>query len=153
MVISISQIKNLRQKTGAGVMDCRRALEETNGSREKAETLLRKWGIERSEKKKERVTRAGIVDSYVHAGGKVGVLLEIACETDFVAKTDDFKNLSHEICLQIASMNPKDTKALLSQEYIRDPKINIETLVKQVIGKVGENIRLVHFSRFQLGEK
>lgn len=152
-MISIDQIKNLREKTGAGIMDCRRALEETKGNAQKAEELLKKWGIEKAEKKAGRETSAGLVDSYIHPGGKVGVLVELLCETDFVAKTDDFKNLAHELCLQVASMNPKDVKTLLSQEYIRDPAVTIEKLVKQVIGKLGENITIARFLRVQLGEK
>ncbi|OGG27132.1 translation elongation factor Ts [Candidatus Gottesmanbacteria bacterium RIFCSPLOWO2_01_FULL_39_12b] len=146
----MDQLKKLRQKTGAGVMDCRKALEETKGDEKKAEDLLQKWGIEKSEKKADRQTKAGIIDSYIH-GGKVGVMLELLCETDFVAKTDDFKNLSHELCLQIASMNPKDVKTLESQEYIRDPKIIIRDLIKQTIGKLGENITVSRFTRYQLG--
>ncbi len=151
-MISIDQIKSLREKTGAGVMDCRRALEETKGNAKMAEELLKKWGIEKSEKKADRETKAGTIDSYIH-GGKVGVLLELLCETDFVARTDDFKNLSHELCLQIASMNPRDVKTLLSQEYIRDPKTKIEDLVKQTIGKLGENISISRFIRYELGSK
>ncbi len=131
-------------------MDCRRALEETKGNAKTAEELLKKWGIEKSEKKADRETKAGMIHSYIH-GGKVGVLLELLCETDFVARTDDFKNLSHELCLQIASMNPRDVKTLLSQEYIRDPKTKIEYLVKQTIGKLGENIIISRFTRYQLG--
>jgi elongation factor Ts len=151
-MIKVEDIKKLREKTGGGVMDCRRALDETKGDFAKATELLKKWGVEKSEKKLSRETKAGIIESYVH-GSKVGVLLEILCETDFVARTDDFKNLAHEICLQIASMDPKDVKALLKQEYIRDPKITIETLVKQVIGKLGENITVSRFSRLVLGQK
>lgn len=132
-------------------MDCRRALEETKGDGIKAEELLKKWGIEKAEKKTDRETKAGIVDSYIHSGGKVGVLLELLCETDFVARTDDFKNLSHELCLQIASMDPKDPKTLLTQEYIRDTSLTIDKLVKQVIGKLGENITIARFIRYQLG--
>jgi elongation factor Ts len=150
-MITIEQIKKLREKTQAGVMECRKALDEAKGDSKKAEELLKKWGVERAEKKSDRETKSGIVDSYVHAG-KVGVLLEILCETDFVAKTDDFKNLSHEICLQIASMEPKDVKALLKQEYIRDAKVTIENLIKQTIGKLGENITISKFSRLELGK-
>ncbi len=153
MIISTDQIKKLRETTGGGVMECKRALEETRGDTEKAADLLKKWGIEKSEKKADRATNAGIIDSYIHSGGKVGVLLEIVCETDFVARTDDFKKLSHEICLQIASMNPKDVPALLRQEYIRDQSLVIGDLVKQMIGKLGENIQISRFSRFQLVEK
>lgn len=150
-MISVDDIKKLRGKTGAGVMDCRRALEETKGDMKKAEELLNKWGIEKSEKKADRETKSGMIDSYVHVG-RVGVLLELLCETDFVARTDDFKNLSHELCLQIASMNPKDVKTLLLQEYIRDPKTKIEDLVKQTIGKLGENIIVSRFTRYELGK-
>lgn len=152
-MISIDHIKKLREKTGAGVMDCRRALEQAKGDEKKAIELLNKWGIEKSEKKEGRETKAGIIDSYIHSGSKVGVLLELLCETDFVARTDDFKKLSHELCLQISSMNPKDVKTLLSQEYIRDPKLTVEALVKQTIGKLGENIQIARFIRFKLGEK
>lgn len=150
---TIDQIKKLREKTGAGIMDCRRALEEMGGNEKKAEVLLKKWGIEKAGKKTGRTTSAGIIESYIHAGGKVGTMITLLCETDFVAKTDDFKNLAHELCLQIASMNPKDVKALLRQEYIRDPSITVEELVKQVIGKLGENITVARFIRYSLGEK
>lgn len=152
-MISIGQIKKLREKTGAGVMECRKALEQSKGDEKVASQLLKKWGTEKAEKKTDRATKSGIIASYVHAGGKVGVLLELLCETDFVAKTDDFKQLAHEIVLQIASMNPKDVKALLTQEYIRDPKVTIEKLVKETIGKIGENITISRFIRYQLGEK
>lgn len=132
-------------------MDCRRALEETKGNAQKAEELLKKWGIEKSEKKADRETKSGMIDSYIHRG-RVGVLLELLCETDFVARTDDFKNLAHELCLQIASMDPKDVKTLMNQEYIRDPQTKIEDLVKQTIGKLGENITVSRFTRYELGK-
>ncbi|KKR31761.1 MAG: Elongation factor Ts [Candidatus Gottesmanbacteria bacterium GW2011_GWC2_39_8] len=152
-MISVDQIKKLREKTSAGVMDCRKALEESNGDEKKAEELLNKWGVEKAAKKVDRVTGAGAIESYVHAGGKVGVLVELLCETDFVAKTEDFKKLSHEICLQVASMNPKDAKELLKQEYIRDPSVTIENLIKATIGKLGENITVGRISRIALGRK
>ena len=153
MTVTVTDIKKLREKTGGGVMECRKALEEARGDFKKAGELLNKWGIERSEKKADRETGAGIVDAYIHAGGKVGVLLELKCETDFVARTDDFKKLSHELCLQISSMEPKDIKSLFKQEYIRDPKIKIEDLIKGVIGKLGENMTVARLQRFKLGEK
>jgi len=149
----IDQIKKIREITGAGVMDCRRALLEAKGDEKKALALLKKWGIEKSEKKVNRATKAGLIESYVHAGGKVGVMLEILCETDFVEKTEDFQRLAHEICLQIASMKPKDVKTLLKQEYIRDSSDTIESLIKITIGKLGENIVVKRFERFELGEK
>jgi len=152
-MITIDKIKKLREETGAGVMDCRRALEKTKGDEKKAAELLKKWGIEKSEEKSLRETKSGMIASYVHAGGKVGVLVELLCETDFVGRTDDFQKLAHEICLQIASMEPKDVPSLLKQEYIRDQSKTIEQLVKETIGKLGENITISRFSRFQLGEK
>lgn len=152
-MISISQIKKLREKTAAGVMECRKALQVSNGDEKKATELLKKWGIEKSAKKAYRETKAGIIDSYIHTGGKVGVLIELLCETDFVARTDDFKKLAHEICLQISSMNPADVKSLLNQEYIRDPKLTVNNLIKQTIGKLGENISVSRIIRFQIGEK
>ncbi len=152
-MITIDQIKKLREATSGGVMDCRRALVESKGDEKKAEELLKKWGVEKAEKKTDRVTKSGIIDSYIHANGKVGVLIELLCETDFVAKTDDFKSLAHELCLQIASMNPKDVKALLKQEYIRDTALTIDKLIKQVIGKLGENITISKIHRFQIGEE
>ena len=151
-MITIDQIKKLREKTSYGIMDCRKALEQAGGVEKKAEELLKKWGLEKAEKKAERVTKAGIIDTYIHAS-KVGVMLEILCETDFVAKTEDFRNLSHEVCLQIASMSPRDVGELLKQEYVRDPAVTIENLVKQTIGKLGENITVSRFMRFQLGGK
>ena len=149
-MVKIEQIVKLREKTSAGVMECRKALEEAKGDEKKAEELLKKWGVEKAEKKTGRSTKAGIIDSYIHGEGKVGVILELLCETDFVARTEDFKKLSHELCLQIASMKPKDVKILLSQEYIRDPSVKIGDLVKQTIGKLGENITLSRFTRFSL---
>ncbi|OGF99154.1 translation elongation factor Ts [Candidatus Gottesmanbacteria bacterium RBG_13_37_7] len=152
-MITIDQLKKLREKTGAGVMDCKRALEEAKGDEKKATDLLNKWGVEKAAKKEDRETKAGAIDSYIHLDGRVGVLMEIQCETDFVARTDDFKSLSHELCLQIASMEPKDVKALLKQEYIRDPSVKIGDLIKRTIGKLGENIQIIRFTRFQLGKK
>lgn len=132
-------------------MECRKALEEVKGDEKKALELLQKWGIEKSEKKAGRQTKAGIIESYIHAGAKVGVLLELLCETDFVARTADFKNLAHELSLQVASMNPQDVQTLAKQEYIRDPKLKIEDLLKQTIAKLGENIIISRFTRYQLG--
>ncbi len=145
-MISVELIKKLREKTGAGIADCRNALEETKGDLAKAEEVLKKKGLEKATKKTERETHQGRVFSYVHAG-KIGVLVSLQCETDFVAKTEEFQDLGKEICLQIASMNPKDTKELESQEYIRDPQQKIGDMIKSVIGKLGENIKVGSFSR------
>lgn len=147
--MNIDLIKKLRDETQASIADCRSALEECGGDYRRAIEWLKKRGIEKAEKKADRQTSAGIVDSYVH-NGKAGVLLTLLCETDFVARTAEFKNLAHEIALQISAMNPKDVKSLLSQEYIRDPQMTIEQLIKSVIGKIGENIVVREFSRLEL---
>jgi elongation factor Ts len=151
MDISLDLLKQLRQETSAGVSDCRQALEDAKGDYAKAKKLLMERGIEKAAKKSDRETGSGLVEAYVH-GGKVGVLVEVRCETDFVARTDDYKALAHEIALQIAAIAPKDVKALLASEYIRDPKLTIEALIKQTIAKVGENITLGKFTRMVLGE-
>lgn len=152
MKITLEQIKELREKTGAGIMECRRALEEANGEIKKAEKILLERGIEKAEKKEGRATSQGLVDAYVHGGGKIGVLVEVSCETDFVARTDDFKKLTHELCLQIASMEPKTVEVLLAQPYIRDASMTVLDLVKSTIGKLGENIVVKRFTRMTLGE-
>lgn len=151
MSISIDLIKKLRDKTQASVSDCRWALEEASSDLKKAEELLSKKGIEKAGKKGDRTASEGLIESYIHQNGKVGALVELACETDFVARTDEFKSLAHEISMQVAAMNPKDVKSLLSQEYIRDGSKTIETIIKETIAKLGENIILKRFQRFQLG--
>ena len=150
MVVDIKLIKQLRDETQASVADCRVVLEEAKGNYEKAVELLKKKGIERAEKKATRETGQGLIESYIHQNGKVGVLVKVLCETDFVVRTDDFKHLLHEIAMQIAAMNPKDVAALLKQEYIRDGSVTIENLIKQTIGKLGENIVVKEFSRFEI---
>lgn len=151
MNISVDDIKKLREETGAGIADCRTALEEAGGDGQKAKEILKKKGLDKAAEKSEREVKAGIVETYSH-GGKVGVLVELLCETDFVAKTDDFKNLAHELALQIASMKPESVGDLLEQDYIRDPSQKIEVLVKEVIAKLGENIQIGRFERIALGE-
>lgn len=152
MQINLDDLKKLRAETSAGVSDCRQALEDAGGNFEKAKKLIAERGLEKATKKEGKETSQGIVESYIHAGGKVGVLVELRCETDFVARTDEFKKLAHELCLQIAAMNPKDVKALLAGEYIRDASQKISDLVKGTIAKVGENITVFRFTRLQLGE-
>jgi elongation factor Ts len=150
MKIDIKLIKQLREEAQVSIADCTKALTEAKGDFEKAIELLKKRGIERAEKKADRETAQGLIESYIHQNGKVGVLLEILCETDFVARTEDFKRLAHEIAMQIAAMNPKDVEALLKQEYIRDGSVTIENLIKQTIGKLGENIVIKQFTRFEI---
>ena len=151
MAVDVSLIKKLREKTGAGVADCREALEESKNDLKKAEEILTKKGFEKAAKKSDRETKAGLVESYVHQG-RVGAMVELLCETDFVARTDEFKALAQEVAMQVASMNPKDSATLLKQEYIRDPQKTIADLVKEVIAKLGENITVGRISRFELGK-
>ena len=141
----IEKIKKLRELTGGGIADCREALEQTKDL-DAAVKYLKKKGLEKAEKKSVRETHQGRVFSYVH-GGKIGVLVALLCETDFVAKTDEFNNLGKELCLQIASMNPENINQLLKQESIRDPKLIINDMIKTVIGKLGENIKVDGFTR------
>lgn len=150
MNISAQQIKELRELTQAGFSDCKKALEEAKGDIKKAEEILRKQGYDKAAKKADRETGQGLVSSYVHQNGKIGVLISLLCETDFVARTDEFKNLGHEIAMQIAAMNPKDTDSLLKQEYIRDGSRSIDDLVKETIAKLGENIKVKDFQRSEI---
>jgi elongation factor Ts len=163
--ISLDLIKELRERSGAGIMDCKRALEATAGSLDKAAALLVEQGIARAEKKADRATAQGLVESYIHAG-RIGALVEVNCETDFVARTDEFKNLVHEIAMHIAATSPKvvseeeysedmqgskEENVLLLQPYVRDPSKTIRQLITETIGKTGENIQIRRFARFELG--
>lgn len=150
MQVSLDDLKKLREETSAGVSDCRQALEDSGGDYERAKKLLIERGIEKAAKKADRETAQGIIESYVHAG-KIGVLVELRCETDFVARNEEFKKLAHEVALQVASMNPKDVEELLKSLYIRDPKLTIADLVKLTIAKTGENIMVARFARLELG--
>lgn len=152
MNISLDQIKKLRKESQAGISDCRSALEDAGGNYEKAKKLLTERGFEKAAKKEGKVTEQGLIESYIHANGKIGVLVEVRCETDFVARNDEFKKLAHEIAMQIAAMNPKNIKILLASPYIRDESLTIDALIKQTIAKVGENITVARFLRYQLGE-
>jgi len=148
--VDISLLKKLRNETSASIADCRKALEETENDYAKAIEWLKKRGLEKAAKKADRETSQGLIESYVH-NGRIGVLVELLCETDFVAKTDEFKHLAREIAMQISAMNPKDMEALLQQEYIRDASQTIEQMVKSTIGKLGENITVKRFHRIELG--
>jgi len=150
-MISSEMVGRLRAETGAGVMDCKKALEETKGDYEKAKKILADNAQAIAKKKQKRIAQQGLVECYCH-GGKIGVILEINCETDFVARNDEFKNLAHELAMQIASMNPKDVDELMGGVYIRDESMTIKDLVEQVISKTGENIQVKKFVRFELGE-
>ncbi len=193
-VIDAKLVNELRQKTGAGLMDCKKALTEAKGSIEDAETILRKSGIATAAKKAGRATSEGLIESYIHLGGKVGVLLEINCETDFVAKTDDFKALAKDLCLQVAAAMPtcvtrdevpsaevekeKEIAAsqvtdkpahaiekivqgkldkyfssicLMDQPFVKNPDQTVRDLLNERVAKLGENIVVKRFVRYQLG--
>lgn len=163
----VESIKILRDRTEAGIMNCKEALQKASGDIDLAEEILRKEGIAKASKKSSRDTEQGIVGSYIHAGGKIGAIVEVNCETDFVARTEGFKELVHNLSMQVAAMSPlyvdeSDAKfddsqdpeqvCLIKQSFIKDPSKNIETLVNESVGKLGENIRIRRFSRFALGE-
>lgn len=150
MKINIDQIKKLREKTGAGVVEVKRALEEAGGKEEKAKEILRQSGFTRADKKADRQIKAGRVFSYVHHSGTVGAMVALGCETDFVARTDEFQALGRELAMQVASMDPESKDELLKQEYIRDSSKTIETLIKEVVAKTGENCQFLDFKRFEV---
>lgn len=152
MSVDITLLKRLRNETSVSLADCRKSLEETNNDYKKALEWLKKAGLEKAAKKSDRETSQGLIESYIHQTGRVGSIIEILCETDFVARTDEFKNLSHAIAMQVAAMNPKDVPALLKQEYIKDSSKTIENLIKEVIAKLGENIVVKKLQRFEIGE-
>lgn len=192
---TIEQIRDLREQTGVSIVECKKALEESKGDFEKAKELLRKWGKDLAGKKSAREAKQGIIDSYIHPNKKVGVLLDLRCETDFVAKSGDFINLSHEICLHIAAMKPvfikeqdipenfldgekkiyaeqmagfgkpqnildqiiegklskyKSQVCLLNQQWIKDDSKTIKDLINDYIAKLGENIEIRQFLRFEI---
>jgi len=197
MAVDAKLVKTLREMTGAGMLECKSALEEANGDLELAVEILRKKGVAKAAKKAGRETKEGLIHAYIHAGGRIGVLLELNCETDFVARNELFKELANEIALQIAAMKPQYVKredvprevaekegeiareaavaegkpahiaekiaegklekfykevCLYEQPYIKDDKKTIEELVKEYIAKIGENIQVRRFCRYELGE-
>ena len=165
MTVSVDDIKILRQETGAGVMDCRTALDEAAGDLEKAKVLLREKGVATAARRAGREASEGRVESYLH-GGRIGAMLELNCETDFVARTDVFKELAHDIAMQITSMNPQvidaaelptdaagspEELALLSQAFIKDPSKTVQDLINEAIASTGEKIAVRRFARYELG--
>ena len=192
--ITASMVGQLREKTGAGLLDCKKALDEAQGNMEQAETILRKKGVSSAAKKAGRSTSDGLIEAYIHVGGKVGVLVEVNCETDFVAKTDDFKSFCRYICLQIAAANPTCVRreevpeaelakereiavaqvqgkppaavqkivegklekyysqvCLMDQPFVKNPEKSIKDILTERIAKLGENMQIRRFVRFQLG--
>lgn len=167
-------IKSLREETGCGVIDCKKALEESDGNRDKAKDLLRKLGLEKALKKGDREAKEGRVESYIHNGSKIGVIVEINCETDFVARSEDFIRFSKDVAMHIAAMSPKYIKkedvpsdilakehnqteffkqaVLLQQPFVRDAAKTIQDYLNELVAKIGENIRVARFVRYKIGE-
>ncbi|MGB2877958.1 MAG: elongation factor Ts [Dehalococcoidales bacterium] len=166
METSIEMIKELRNQCSAGVMECRNALIETEGDIEKALQVLKEKGLLKAEKKVDRATGQGLIEAYIHTGGRIGALVEVNCETDFVARTDEFKGLAHDLAMQVAALSPQyiseeelpegadiepQVACLLQQPFIRDAAQTVRDIIVEVIAKVGENIKVSRFSRFELG--
>ncbi|MDD4924133.1 MAG: translation elongation factor Ts [Dehalococcoidales bacterium] len=173
MEISAACIKELREQCGAGFMDCRAALLKTEGDMDKALEVLKEQGFAKAAKKADRAADQGLVEAYIHCGGRIGAMVEVNCETDFVARTDEFKELAHNIAMQVAAMNPKyiteesipadmpeaeraeldvNTACLLNQAYIKDPSLTIKDIIIANISKMGENIKVSRIARFDLSE-
>jgi len=175
---STELVKQLRERTGAGIMECKRALEEAGGDIEKAAAILRQQGLSKADKKSGREARQGIVDTYIHTGGRIAAMVELNCETDFVARTEDFKQLARDLAMQVAAMRPTyitadeipadvreagireygDEKSylqevsLLNQPFIKDSRRTMDAMVREAIGKLGENIVVRRIARFEVGE-
>ena len=166
MEITTAMIKDLRKQSGAGIMDCRSALVGTKGNTKKALAILKEKGLLKAQEKAERTTGQGLVEAYIHTAGRIGALVELNCETDFVARTDEFKELAHCLAMQVAALAPKyvsedevpentdinpEEACLLLQPYIKDPTRVVKDIIIETIAKVGENIRVRRFSRYELG--
>jgi elongation factor Ts len=150
---SASDIKALREETGAGMMDCKKALEESAGDMTKAKEWIKLRGLAKAEKKSDRETNEGYVAVYSHSNNKLAAMVEIKCETDFVARNPEFQEMAKNVAMQVASMNPENVEELLKQDFIRDPSTTIEDLVKGLSGKIGEKFVVERFVRFEVGEK
>ncbi len=149
-MISAESVKQLRAKTGASMLECKKALEEAGGDETKAREILSRQGAALAQKKAEREIKAGLIDSYIHANQKIGVLLELGCETDFAARNTVFKELAHDLCLQISAADPKSVEELLSQPFIKNPEQSVQDLINGVVGQIGENIKVGKFIRFAI---
>ena len=167
MKIPTERIKELRDESGAGVMDCRNALLEAEGDVEKARQILKQRRLFSVEKKEKRTASQGIIEAYIHSGGRIGAMVEVNCETDFVARTGEFNELAHDLAMQIAAMPPQfisekevpegsdidpQTACLLLQPYIKNPDMTVQDIITEAIAKIGENIKVSRFARFELGK-
>jgi elongation factor Ts len=161
-------VKGLREQSGAGVMQCRQALIKFQGDIEKALEFLKEQGLLKAKEKEKRATTQGLIEAYIHTGGRVGAMVEVNCETDFVSRTDEFKELAHHLAMQVAAMSPQfisgeeisegtdiepQTACLLLQPYIKDPERSVQDIITETITKVGENIKVSRFARFELGNQ
>jgi len=164
--IRVEVVRELRDQSGAAVMQCQNALVEAEGDVEKALQILKQRSLFQAEKKAMRATSQGLVEAYIHTGGRIGAIVEVNCETDFVARTDEFKELAHHLAMQIAAMNPRfvseeevpkgsdiepQTACLLLQPDIKEQDRTVKEIIAETIAKVGENIRVSRFTRFELG--
>ena len=167
MVVTVDQIRALREQTSAGILECKEALQATDGDMAKAVEALRAKGFAQAAKRADRATTQGVIESYIHTGGRVGALVELGCETDFVARTSEFQALAHDIAMQIAAMSPAYVEArdieegderppaqvsLMQQPFIKDNSRLVGEVVQEVAAKVGENVRIIRFTRLALGE-
>lgn len=150
MSFTLDDLKKLREQTDAGVLACRAALEESDGDMEKAAVILRAKGLEKAAERAGREANDGLIVSYIHAGDKIGALVKLSCETDFVARMDEFKTLATNIAQQVAAMSPESVEALLEQPYIREPGRKVGDLIADLVAKVKENIVLVDFARLEV---
>jgi len=168
MSISTDKIKELRDESGAGIMDCRNALLKTDGDMDKAAEILKEQSLVRVAKKSEREALQGLIETYIHTGGRIGAMVELNCETDFVARTPEFRELAHNLAMQVAAQDPiciteaqmpEDTDmgpelaCLLLQPFIKDPDKSVQDLVTETAARVGENVRIGRFARFELGQE
>ena len=149
--ITIEKIKALRKKTEASIGFCREALEKSQGDMKKSLDYLRQKGAEISQKREGKESSEGIVESYIHTNKKIGVLVELLCETDFVAKNKEFKDLAHDLAMHIAAMDPKNIKEFLEQPFIKDESTIINEFINEKISKIGENIKINKFIRYEIG--
>ncbi len=148
-MVSIDQIKQLREDTGISITECQKALNEAKGSVDKAKEILKKWGKDFAKKRTEKETKQGIVESYIHPGKKIGVMVELNCESDFMARLPDFQKLAHELCLQLAAISPEEFP-FFDQPWIKDETKTIKDLIDESISKLGENIIVKRFVRYEL---
>jgi len=149
-VIGIRQIKNLREETGVSITECKKALEKAKGNFDLAKEILKKLGREFAQKQSEREVKEGLIATYLHPDEQIGVILELNCETDFVARSEDFQKLAHELCLQIAAMAPSDINSLINQPWIKDETKIIKDFIESYIAKLGENIIIKRFTRYEI---